>query len=98
MAKIIRKEVRKRGIFGWIFLIAFWGFNAVMALSLYAGIKGVSEIQPQDAAQEAGTVIGATFGVGMLLAIWLLGALLLGLLVLFSRGRKTIIEETVENG
>lgn len=96
MSRIVRTETRKRGIFGWIMLILFWGYNAVMALSLFAGISATSE-QGATAvtdAQQAGHAIGTAIGVSMILGVWVAGAIILGLLVLFTRGKKTIVETT----
>lgn len=31
-------EKRKRGFFGWTFLLIFWGFNALMVFGLFAGV------------------------------------------------------------
>ena len=42
-----------------------------------------------------GRAIGATIGTSMLLGIWMAGSVILGIFVLLSRGRKTVIEETV---
>jgi hypothetical protein len=47
-------------------------------------------------AEQAGRAIGGAIGSGMLLTMWALGDIILGLFVLLSRGRKTIIEETVQ--
>jgi hypothetical protein len=96
MATITRIEKRQRGIFGWLFLIIFWAFNALMAFGLFAGISGnVSQgAQLATEAEQAGHAIGTAIGVGMILSIWLTGALILGLLVWLTAGKKVIIETT----
>lgn len=96
MATLTRTEIRKRGIFGWIMLILFWGFNALMALSLFAGLAATSETGAAavSEAEKAGHAIGTAIGVGMIMSIWVSGAVILGLFVLFSRGKKIIIETT----
>ena len=83
--------MRKRGFFGWIFLLVFLGFNALMVAWLvsYWNLGGSSPTQ-------AGGVIGTTIGTGMLVFFWMAGAVILGLLALVTRGRKTYIEETVD--
>ncbi len=89
-------ERRKRGFFGWIFLVAFWLFNAFMAFALFAGLSNVSNMSSTltSDAERAGAAIGTTIGASMILGIWLAGAVILGLFVLFTRGTKII--ETIE--
>jgi hypothetical protein len=96
MAKIIRKETRKRGFFGWIFLVVFLGFNALMIgwLITYWNLIGDALSSGSEAAR-AGSAIGATIGTGMILFFWMAGAVITGLLALVTRGRKTYIEEIV---
>jgi hypothetical protein len=38
-------------------------------------------------AAQAGAAIGGTIGTGMLLGLWVMGAVILGLFVLFTRAR-----------
>ncbi len=95
-SKIIRRETRKRGFFGWIFLIVFWLFNALMGAWLVSYFGFLSKMEVSGSAESAGRAIGGTIGTGMLLGIWASGAIILGILVLLSRGSKTIVEEVVE--
>lgn len=96
MATIVRKEVRKRGFFGWLFLLIFLGFNALMLLWLVSYWTMLGDgLASEDSARAAGTAIGGTIATGMLLTIWVLGSIITGLLALVTRGRKTIITETV---
>lgn len=90
----VRVERRKRGFFGWVFLLAFWGFNALMALALWAGVSGsVDRMEGLSTdAERAGAVIGTGLGVGMLVSVWAAGSLILGLFVLLTPGRKVITE------
>lgn len=92
MATTTQVETRKRGFFGWIFLIAFWLFNAFMAFCLFAGLSDNADQYKQlsTEAERAGHAIGTTLGVGMILGIWVLGAILLGLMVMMTRGKKII--------
>ena len=94
MATTTRIERRKRGVFGWIFLILFWGFNAVMAVSFFGGLSGNSAQYATLAsdAERAGYAIGTAIGAGMILTIWVMGAIILGLFVLLTRGSKVIVE------
>ena len=95
MTKIIRRETRKRGFFGWIFLILFILFNVLMALWLFAYWSSLANMSAGSDAEAAGRAIGGTIGSGMLVFLWAAGDVVLGLFVLLTRGRKTIIEETV---
>jgi hypothetical protein len=45
-------------------------------------------------AERAGTALGATIGLGMVIGIWMCGAVILGLLVLLTPGKKIITETT----
>jgi len=96
MATITRIETRKRGIFGWIFMILFWAFNALMAFGLFGGIS--SNMNRAETlgteAEKAGYAIGTAIGAGGILVVWVLGAILLGICVLLTRGKKVIVERT----
>lgn len=96
MGKTTRIEKRQRGIFGWLFLIIFWGFNAIMAFGLFAGLSEttIQGAQLTSEAEQAGHAIGTAIGVSMILSIWLFGALILGLFVWLTAGKKVIIETT----
>lgn len=94
MPTVTRIEKRRRGFFGWIFLLLFWGYNALMLAWLVVGLGAAGgEIERSTSAAartgaEIGTFIGATF----IFVIWGAGALVLGLFVLLTRGSKVIIE------
>ena len=81
---------------GWIFLIVFLAFNALMIgwLVTYWNLIGESLSSGSEAAR-AGSAIGATVGTGVILFFWTAGAVITGLLALVTRGRKTYIEEFV---
>lgn len=77
----------KRGFFGKLFKWSFILFNILMAVWLvaYMGeIDGVME-GSADEYEQAGTAIGGTIGVGMLLTFWVFVDVILGLFVLFTR-------------
>lgn len=95
MATIIRKETRKRGFFGWLFLILFILFNVLMLIWMIGGMNAATSVATSSEAEQAGRAIGTAIGAGMILFIWVAGAIILGLFALLTRGRKTIIEETV---
>lgn len=98
MSKIERVETRKRGFFGMIFWWMLLAFNAFMGLWLFHAVKISSEHfqATTDAASQAGTAIGGTIAAGVLLWLWVFGDVVLGLLVLLSRGKKVTIERVVE--
>lgn len=94
----VRKEVSDRTVMGKVFKYAFIVFNVLM---LFAFLKGCAissesitnasmESEYADAAT-AGATIGAGLAMGTLLFLWLVGDVILGLFVLFTR-RKKIIE------
>lgn len=90
-------ERRKRGPIGLIFLVLFWAFNALMALWVVSATATIStNYESIDSeAGRAGAAIGSALGMSMLMGIWLTGAVVLGLFVLFTRGPKII--ETIES-
>lgn len=87
-------EIRRRGFFGWIFLLMFWGFNALMLFSLFSGLSNVAERRGtlRTAAEQAGHDIGVGIGVTWMLAVWVAGAVILGLFCLLTRGRSEFVE------
>lgn len=95
MATIIRKETRKRGFFGWVFLILFIGFNLFMLLWVVSGASAVSEVEVGSKLESDARAVGGVIGMGIILFIWACGAVVLGLFTLLSRGKKIIVEETV---
>lgn len=99
MATVIRTEKRKRGIFGTIVWWAFLAFQALMALVLYHAITGAADVAQTatDAGGRAGAAIGGTLAAGFLLMVWLIGSLILGIIVLLSRGKTVTTERTIED-
>ena len=83
---VLRKA--KRGFFGKLIMLAFWGFNALMALWLYGGTQAAMEgSEALTGAEQVGAAIGTGLGVTLILAIWFFGAILLGLMALITRPR-----------
>ena len=80
MTTITRVERRKRGIFGWFFLILFWLFQIVMAVALFAAIGGTADHSATltTEAEKAGAAIGTALGFGMLASIWASCSVILG--------------------
>jgi hypothetical protein len=88
---VVRREVSDRTIFGKIIKWLFILFNVLMLVWIIGGIVSVSNTPAVGEAERAGRAIGATIGVGLLLGLWVMGDIILGLFVLFTR-RKKIIE------
>lgn len=75
----------RRGLFGKLFKLAFVLFNIVMIAWIIGGLANVGALHPVNEAEKVGHAIGATFATGMLLSIWVMGDIILGILVLFTR-------------
>jgi len=97
VAMIVRSEVRKRGFFGWVFLVIFLIFNALMATWLirYWSLIG-DHLTSSSEAGRTGAAIGATMATGVIFFFWATGGVITGLLALLTRGRKTYIEENFD--
>ena len=95
MTQIIRTEQHRRGFFGWVFKLAFIGFNILMVAWLFSALAGIGGLHPTSDAEKAGAAIGAVAGMGMLLFFWAAGTIVLGCLVLLTRGKKVIVEQMV---
>lgn len=98
MATIVRTETRKRGVFGMVMWWLFLAYNGLMGVAFFAGMKGAGDFTQHsaDPAAKAGAAIGTALGAGMILSIWLIGALILGLIVALTRGKKVIVERTAD--
>jgi hypothetical protein len=76
------KQLRKpsRSLFGklikWLFIL----FNLFMFYSLVKGMGAVSELENSTAAH-----VGGGIGLMMILSLWVMGDIILGLFVLFTR-------------
>ena len=97
MSRTIRTEKRRRGIFGTIVWWIFLAYNAFMIYWMYA-LFTVNSEQISSATsnnEQAVAVVAGGITFGMSLFLWFLGSVILGLIVMLSRGRKVIVEETV---
>jgi hypothetical protein len=90
---VVRREVSDRTVIGKVFKWAFILFNLFMLYALLSGIIGAGEAieGASSEAERAGAGIGTMLGVGALMTFWVMGDVILGLFVLFTR-RKKIIE------
>jgi hypothetical protein len=98
---IVRREISDRTVMGKIFKYAFIVFNVLMLIFFFKGCAVSSEgitnaganAEYPDAAT-AGATIGAGLAMGSLLFLWLVGDVILGLFVLFTRRKKVVeVEE-----
>jgi hypothetical protein len=99
MPRTVRTETYKRGFFGWTFKLLFIVFNLLMLawlISYWAEIGEIGKMALTSDAARIGAAIGSTIGTGVLFFFWVAGAVILGLLTLFTHGKKVIVEETVE--
>ena len=89
----IQVEKRKRGIFGWIVASVFWGFNILMTVWITIGwaVLETTMQAEEDEITQAGVAIGGAIGTYMLLSLWFSGAVILGLMMFFTRGKKITI-------
>ena len=92
MVRVVQREIRKRGFFGWIFLLIFFGFNGAMALWLFWYWRLISS--ETEGARAGGAFFGIIGG-GTLLFLWAAGALITGAVALVARGRKKAYIEKV---
>ena len=86
-----------RSLFGKLVKFIFIAFNILMVLWMFAGVDSATEDYSTlgSDAEKAGAAIGTGLGVMFLLFIWGVGDLILGLMVLFTRGEKIIISREV---
>lgn len=83
----IRKP--KRGLFGKLFKWAFILFNIFMILWLFGGMNAAMKSQEaMQGAELTGAKIGTGIGAMMILTLWVIGDIILGILVLFTRPSK----------
>lgn len=75
----------KRGFFGSLYMALFILFNLFMILWMVVGINATADVQATTEAEQVGKAIGATLGFGMVLTLWVMGDVILGLFVLFTR-------------
>ena len=95
---VVRREVSDRTVMGKIFKYGFIVFNVLMLVFFLKGcavstdaITNAGMDADYPGAAQAGATIGAGLAMGTLLFVWLVGDVILGLFVLFTR-RKKIIE------
>ncbi|MCJ2183932.1 hypothetical protein MTR62_14690 [Novosphingobium sp. 1949] len=94
----MKTEIRRRGAFGKIVKWTFILFNLLMLVWMLSTCASAGEMmnQAQNDAEHVGAAIGATVASGVQLFIWMAGVVVLGAMVLFTRGKKLIVEEIVQ--
>lgn len=90
MAAVIRREIRKRSLFGKIIKGLFYAFNLLMLIWL---IGTWVMLGNQDSMTSTAKTGAGMLSAGFLAVPWLLGDAILGALVLATRGQKIIVEE-----
>src|ERR1700709_2796353 len=92
MAEIVSTERYQRGMFGTLTKWAFIAFNVLMLVWVVGGFNAVSNIAVHSDAERVGRAIGSAFGIASLLMLWMIGDVILGILVLVTRGNKVITQ------
>jgi invasion protein IalB len=94
MTKTVKTIKNVRGVFGQIIKWTFILFNILMLVWLFGYWSSIAPLMDTDSdAGQAGAAIGSFLGTGMILVIWTLGAIVLGIFVLLTKGKKIIVEE-----
>lgn len=76
----------KRGFFGKMFKWSFILFNALMLWWMIGGMSAASEhTTGLSGAEQAGAAVGMGIGFTFILGIWVVGDIILGMFVLFTR-------------
>lgn len=77
----------KRGFFGALCKWTFILFNVLMIWWFFEGVGITSDAVSTAGsnAQQAGAAIGSTIGMSMIVGIWVMGDIILGLFVLFTK-------------
>ena len=79
----------KRGFFGKLIKWGFIGFNILMAIWFIGGMGAATDgMDAMSEAEKAGAAIGTGIGAAMILSIWVIGDIILGLFVLFTRPKS----------
>ena len=82
--KLIRKP--KRSLFGKIVKWSFIAFNILMLIWLISGISNAgADMEGMSDAYQAGAAVGSGLAVAFIMILWVLGDILLGLIVFFTR-------------
>lgn len=79
----------KRTFFGKLIKWTFIVFNIIMVAWLIGGMGAATEgIETMSGAEQAGAAIGTGIGAFIIVSIWVIGDIILGLFVLFTRPKS----------
>ena len=80
----------KRSVLGKILKWLFIVFNLIIIYWLFAGVGASADVanHASSEAGKAGAAIGTGIGVMMLLFLWVVGDIILGMLVMFTRPKS----------
>ncbi|WP_443091349.1 hypothetical protein ACTUM7_01320 [Basfia succiniciproducens] len=80
----------KRSFMGKVFKCLFIFFNVLMLIWLVGGVGGNADLinNASNEAERAGAAIGTGLGATMILGLWVIGDIILGLFVLFTRPKS----------
>jgi hypothetical protein len=92
----VTTEHYQRGFFGKLVAFVFWGWQVVMVLWAVSYLSEVGQLYRTGSdAERAGTAIGGTLGISVILWVWVIGAVILGLMMFFTRGQKVITTQSL---
>jgi hypothetical protein len=91
MAKRVLTTRTERGCAGQTLVVLFLCWNFAMAFWLFLAWFGMADTAASSA-ERAGRAIGLYFVYGRILTYWILGAIVLGILIMLTPS-QTIIEE-----
>jgi hypothetical protein len=79
-----------RTAFGKFIKVVFIAFNILMLIWLIAGLGTTAEQynSSNSEAYRAGTAIGGTIGVGIIVGFWAAGDIIIGIMVLLTRPKS----------
>ena len=91
--QVTQIEKRRRGPFGWFVALLFYGFNAIMVVLMVLTWTGVGTVAEQgyDDVSVAAAGLAGFLSTVALFWFWLFGAIILGIMMLLTRGKKVIL-------
>lgn len=98
MVTIICREVRERRPYGKLAVLSFVFFNGVMlAVVTNHFIDSKSDPnRPFDLFENISQIITATSKLASIIGIWVVGAVVLGMLSWLTRGKITVVDEWID--
>jgi hypothetical protein len=85
----VRLRKPRRGPIGFIAKWLFILFNIFMIMWAWVAITSISDLyqSSEGGAEQAGTAVGGTIGLTMLMVFWVLGVIVLGAFTYFTKPR-----------